>query len=901
MRPDERESAEGEADERLYLVDGTAYIFRAFHAIQHLSNSQGTPTNAVFGVTRMLLKLLEEERPARLAVVFDLGGPTFRHERYPAYKAHRPPLPEEMRVQIPLVRRAVEALGLPVVELVGFEADDLIATLAARARAAGLGVVVVSGDKDLLQLVGDGVEVVDPMGGKRYDRSGVQAKLGVAPELVVDLLGLMGDSSDNLPGVEGVGPKTAVKLLEEHGDLERVLGAAPGMKKGKLRERLLAQAEQARLCRELAGLRRDAPLAVELESLRPRPRDAAALAVLDAFLAEMDFSGLRKELTGLRRIDTDHYRCVLDEAALLAVLDSVRRTGACALDLETTSLDPREARIVGLALCPAPGEAAYVPVGHVGPAQLSLARVLELVRPVLDAPGVRLFGQNIKYDMQVLLQQTGWRLKPVWCDAMLASYVLDPGRPSHGLDALSREHLGHEPISFAQVTAGAEPGLGFAGVSLPAATAYAGEDADLTLRLGERLRAEVEEAGLGPLLEELELPLIGVLVDMERAGILLDGERLRLLGQELEGDLGRLEARCHELAGREFNLNSPSQLRVLLFEELGLTPTKKVKSGASTDSSVLEELAPLHPLPAEILAYRSLAKLKSTYVDVLPGLVSPATGRLHTHFNQAVTATGRLSSSEPNLQNIPVRGPIGQKIRAAFVAPAGHRLLSADYNQVELRILAHLAGDPALLEAFRQGEDVHARTAARLFDLPIALVTSELRQRAKAVNFGIVYGQGPYALARQLGISQAEARDIIEGYLGRYPGVAAWIEAAHQAARERGCATTLFGRRRFLPDIQSPNHNARKAAERVAQNTPIQGAAADLIKRAMLAVHREIITRGLGARLLLQVHDELLLEVPEHELDLLSALVREKMEAAAELAVPLSVDVSTGTSWAEAH
>ncbi|HSA24453.1 MAG TPA: DNA polymerase I, partial [Myxococcota bacterium] len=712
-------------------------------------------------------------------------------------------------------------------------------------------------------------------------------------------LGLMGDSADNLPGVEGVGPKTAVKLLGEHGDLEGVLRAAPGMKPGKLRERLLGQAGNARLSRELACLRLDVPLEVGLEELRPRPPDPQTL---DDFLAEMDFSGLRKELVGKRSLDTSGYRTVLDEAGLEAVLARARQTGECALDLETTSLDPLQARIVGLSLCAAPGEAVYVPVGHAypdAPAQLTLARVVELARPVLDDPAVKLYGQNIKYDAEVLLHELGWRLRPVHCDAMLASYVLDPGRTSHALDSLARELLGHEPIPYKTVTQGGA--LGFAEVRVEAATAYSGEDADLTLRLGKLLRAKVAEAGLTELLEGLELPLIDVLIDLERTGLLLDVPLLERLSAELAGELERAERRCHELAKHEFNVNSPSQLRVVLFEELGLEPSKKTKSGASTDQSVLEELAPLHPLPAEVLAYRSLAKLKSTYVDVLPGLRNPETGRVHTRFNQAVAATGRLSSSDPNLQNIPVRSEAGRRIREAFVAPPGWALLSADYNQVELRLLAHLSGDEALLAAFRGGEDVHARTAALLFDVPIEQVSSDMRRRAKAVNFGIVYGQGAYNLARQLGVSQAEARDIIDGHRARYPRVAAWVEGVQQAARERGYVTTLSGRRRYLPDISSPNHNARKNAERMAQNTPIQGTAADVIKRAMLDVHRELGRRTLRARMLLQVHDELLFEAPEDELPLLEALVREKMEGAARLSVPLSVDVSVGPNWAEAH
>ncbi len=885
----------------IYLVDGSGYLFRAYHAIRHLSNSKGTPTNAVFGVTRMLLKLLREEGPTHIAVVMDPGGKNFRHEMYPEYKANRPPAPEDLKIQIPLVHRVIEVLALPLVIEGGYEADDVIATLARRARAEGFEVVVVSADKDLMQLVGDGVDMWDPMREKRYDPDGVHEKMGVRPDQVVDLLGLMGDSSDNIPGVKGVGQKTAVKLLAEHGDMETVLAAAEGMKKSKLRERLIEQADQARLSRRLAELCGEVELEVELADLTPGERDAEAL---DAFLAEMEFSGLRRELVGKRTIDTSRYETVRDEEALGAIIGEIQKSKKCALDLETTSLDPMRAHVVGLSLCPAEGRAVYVPVAHEGldaGEQLSVERVIELLAPVLTDPGVRIYGQNIKYDALILARRHGLRLGRVACDSMLASYVLDPGRTSHGLDALSRDLLGHETIAYAQVAGKGVNEIPFSRVPIDRATAYAAEDADVTLRLCELLLPRVREAGLFELLADMELPLIQVLMDMELAGVLVDRRVLTGLGTECEELLVKSRERIRELAGREFNPNSPAQLRVVLFDELGLPVSKKTKSGPSTDQTVLEELAALHELPGEILAYRSLAKLKSTYLDVLPDMINPETGRIHTSFNQAKAATGRLSSSDPNLQNIPVRTPMGRRIREAFVAPDGLLIVSADYSQVELRILAHLSGDEALLQAFAEGEDVHASTAARVFDVPVEQVTSQMRARAKAVNFGIVYGQGPYNLARQLQIPRSEAKEIIDSYLERHARVAEWVRRIHERARADRFVTTLFGRRRFLPDIDSKNHNARSNAERIAQNTPIQGTAADVIKRAMIDIHSEIARRGLGSRMLLQVHDELVFEVPEGELNLLEILVRERMEAAADLAVPLTVDISSGSSWAEAH
>ena len=886
---------------KIYLVDGSGYLFRAYHAISHLSNSRGIPTNAVFGVTRMLVKLLDDVQPSHIVVIMDPPGKNFRHELYPEYKANRPPAPEDLKIQIPLVHRAIESLALPLLCVEGYEADDVIATLCRLSLEAEYEVVVVSSDKDLMQLVGEGVIMFDPMRNKRYDPDGVREKLGVDPGQVNDLLGLMGDSSDNIPGIKGVGAKTAAKLLGEYGDMDSILEAAPDMKKSKLKERLIEQADQARLSRELAALCEQVPIQVEPAGFVRAEPDPE---VLDAFLAEMEFGDLRKELTGGKKIDTSHYTTVRTMAELDEVLEGIRSAGVCALDLETTSLDPMRAEIIGISLCSAEGQAAYVPVAHSGPdagEQLDLTQVVERLRPLLGDPALRIFGQNIKYDALIMVQRHDLHLAQIACDSMLASYVLDPGRVSHGLDALSRDLLGHQTISYEEVAGKGKAQVPFEQVPVEQATAYAGEDADVTYRLCEKLLPQVEEAGLGELMFELELPLIQVLLEMQRSGVLVDAQVLERIGDDCQRRMEESQEKVHQLAGHAFNLNSPTQLRVVLFEELGLPVTKKTKSGPSTDQTVLEELVVEHELPGEILAYRSMAKLKSTYLDVLPTMIHPETGRIHTSYNQAVAATGRLSSSDPNLQNIPIRTELGKRVREAFVAPPGHVLLSADYSQVELRILAHLSGDEALLEAFSEGEDVHARTAARIFDVSVDKVSSQMRSRAKAVNFGIVYGQGPYNLARQLQISRTEAKEIIDSYLQRHHRVGEWVSEIHAQARRDRLVTTLFGRRRFLPDIEAKNHNVRSNAERMAQNTPIQGTAADIIKRAMIQIHRALGEKGLSARMLLQVHDELVFEVPEQELSLLESLVRKMMEGAADLAVPLTVDISSGRSWAEAH
>jgi len=886
-------------DRLLVLIDGYNLIFRAFYAIPPLNAPDGTPTNAALGFTRMVLALLNERQPPYRALALDGGEENFRHRLYPQYKANRAEAPPELKAQFPLIPELAEALALPLVRRPGVEADDIIGTLSRRAVEEGFEVLLVSGDKDLMQLVDERVRMLDTMKGVLYDRRAVEEKLGVPPELVPDLLALQGDSSDNIPGISGVGPKTAVKLLKEHGSLEEVLQAAPRMKPSKLRDHLIEEAELARLSLQLATIRRDLELDLELGDFRSREPDPARL---DECFARLGFTTLRRQLGGRVQIDRSAYRTVFVESDLEEWIGRALEAGECAIDLETDSLDAVEARAVGFSLCVGPGQACYIPVAHdyVGaPRQLAPGLVAEQIKRLVGR--VKIYGQNLKYDAEVLKNRFGIELPTPACDSMLASYVLEPERASHGLDALAMEFLGHRTITYEEVTGKGKDQIPFSRVSVEKATQYSAEDADVAFRLCRLLGQKVSEEGLGQVLERLELPLVPVLVDMESCGVLVDGEQLKAFSRELEGELERLEQRIHFLAGHQFNINSPAQLRVVLYEELGLPAGKKTKSGASTDSSVLEELAPQYEIAAEILNYRSLAKLKSTYLDVLPEMINSRTGRIHTRYNQAVTATGRLSSSDPNLQNIPVRTEHGRRIRQAFRAPRGRVLLSADYSQIELRILAHLADDENLQEAFRRGEDIHAATAARVFGVSRERVDKEMRARAKAVNFGIVYGQGAFNLSRQLGISRSEAQSIIDAYFERFPKIREWIERMHAEARRQKAVYTMFGRRRRLPDIDNSNHNLRANAERIAQNTPIQGTAADIIKLAMIELHREMKKKGLESKLVLQVHDELVFEVPKDELDLLRQLVREKMEGAANLKVPLTVDMAEGKSWAEAH
>lgn len=884
----------------LYLLDASSYIHRAFHAIRGLSTKDGIPTNAVYGFTTMLLKVLREAQPRYLAVVYDAKGPTFRHHIYPAYKANRPPLDPALKAQFPLVRQVVTALGLPAVEVEGFEADDLMATLARQAREQGFEVVLVSGDKDLFQLISPQVRLWDTMKEITMGPEEVRAKLGVEPAQVVDFMALTGDSTDNVPGVPSVGSKSAANLLAQHPDLDTLLEQAGALKKGKLRDNLMAHRELALLSRQLVRLRSDAPVSFDPEAFSVEDPDPT---VITPVLARLEFNKLAKEFAPPSPAPQADYHLVTQAGDLAPWLAQARQAGRLALDTETTSIDPMRAQLVGLSLCVQPGHACYVPVGHElapGQEQADRQEVLAALAPVLLDPKIAKIGQNLKYDLTVLAR-CGQEVRGVAFDSMVASYLLNPGRQSHGLEAIAAEYLGRSMITYEQATGGKDKS--FALTDLPMARDYAAEDADVALQAALKLGPLLAEASLEGLFRDLEMPLVPLLAKLERNGVLLDLEGLESLGREMREKLSEIEALCYKLAGHEFNLNSPQQLGQVLFDELGLSTGKKTKkrTGYSTDMSVLTQLALEHPLPAEILNYRTLAKLLGTYVETLPTLVNPQTGRVHTSFNQAVTATGRLSSSDPNLQNIPVRNELGSRIRACFVPQPGCVMVSADYSQIELRVLAHLSGDPLLIEDMTSGLDVHTQTAARLFDVHPGLVTSEMRRRAKTVNFGVLYGMSAFRLAREQGISRGEAQGIIEKYLGRYRGIATFQQQNLGQARDQGYVTTLLGRRRFLPAINSSDRLAREGAERMALNTPIQGTAADIIKLAMLKVDEMLAQRFPQALMILQVHDELVFECPWEQVEPFIQAVKQTMEGVLKLKVPLAVDVGKGQNWAQAH
>ncbi|MBI2177280.1 MAG: DNA polymerase I [Candidatus Tectomicrobia bacterium] len=897
-------------------------MFRAYYAMlrQRLSNSKGRPTGAVYAFARMLLKVIREKAPEYIAVAFDRPEPTFRHELYPAYKANRDAPPEDLIEQIPLMQRAVEVLRIPVLIRPGAEADDLIGSLAARAAAEGFEVVLVTGDKDFAQLVTGRVRIWDPMKDEEMGPGEVEKRWGVPPDKFVEVQALMGDSSDNVPGVPGVGEKTAVSLIQEFGSLEGVLASAAKIARPKLRESLQENADLARLSRELCTIRRDLEVGEDFGRYRLGPADLGAARKL--FVEEMEFKSLIEQLPGYEAPEggeeaegagappkaapdkkgRDH-AAIRAKSELAAFLKELKKAGRFALDLETTSLDPTQARIVGVSLSPAPGRARYIPLAHdrmdAGP-QLSAGEALGALGPLLADKKLEKVGQNIKYDMAVLAE-AGVEIEGPLFDTMVASYLLHSGRTSHGLDHLALEMLGETTIKYEELCGKGAKQISFSSVPVEQAAAYACQDADFTLRLADLMAPQLKKEGFEKLFHALEMPLLRVLLEMERTGIRLDARVLRGMGKELEAKLEAMQARIHELAGGEFNIQSTPQLRQILFEKLGLPVVRRTKTGPSTDIDTLEKLALQHPLPQEILSYRQLAKLKNTYVDTLPGLVSPKTGRIHTDFNQTVAATGRLSSSNPNLQNIPIRTDLGRGIRRAFLPEKGWLLLSADYSQIELRVLAHFTGDPGLVKAFERGEDIHATTAAAVYGVPPKEVTPEMRRVAKAVNFGIVYGQGAFGLSQTLGVPQGEAKSFIEAYFRRFARVPAFVERTIAEGAKRGWVSTLLGRRRYLPDLQSRNRNLRAAAERTAVNSVIQGSAADVIKRAMVRIASRLRKERLAARLLLQVHDELLFELPPKEEKALSRLVREEMEGAGRLAVPLAVEMSTGANWGEVH
>ncbi len=892
------------------LVDGSSYLFRAFHALPPLSNSQGEPTGAVVGVINMLQRLLDEYAPERIAVVFDAPGPTFRDQIFPAYKAHRPPMPEELRAQIAPLHEIVQAMGLPLLAVAGVEADDVIGTLASRAAVSGLSTLISTGDKDLAQLVGPHVTLINTMTDTLLDRQGVIDKFGVPPERIVDFLALVGDSVDNVPGVPKCGPKTAAKWLHEHGSLDSLLAHAEQIP-GKLGENLRASRGQLAVSRDLVTVRCDLALDVGPEDLRRRPPDTETLR---AWYTRLEARRLLSALGGPEEADAPgeiaaagaDYQTILDEASFEAWLKRLATAELFAVDTETTSLDYMRAELVGLSFCVEPGCAAYLPIAHRypgAPQQLDAEWVLTRLKPLLEDAEQPKVGQNLKYDMSVLARY-GIELRGVRYDSMLESYVLDSTATRHDMDSLALKYLGHKTIGYEDVAGKGTAQISFDQVPLEQATPYAAEDAEVTLRLHLALWPRVvSEGSLARLFQEIEMPLVSVLSRMERRGVRVDRAMLARQSHELAGRIHTLEQTAYELAGRRFNLGSPKQIGEIFFDQLGLPVLSRTPKGApSTAENVLQDLADQgFELPARILEHRALSKLKSTYTDKLPEMINPRTGRVHTSYHQAVAATGRLSSSDPNLQNIPVRTEEGRRIRQAFVPEEGYRMLAADYSQIELRIMAHLSQDPGLVRAFEQGLDVHRATAAEVFGLTPDQVSPDQRRSAKAINFGLIYGMSAFGLAQQLGIVRSLAQDYIDLYFQRYPGVRAFMDRVREQAREQGYVETLFGRRLYVPEIASRNGQRRAAAERTAINAPMQGTAADIIKRAMIALDRWIEAEPHATRMIMQVHDELVFEVRGEDIEAVSAGIRRHMEEAAQLSVPLLVDLGVGSDWDQAH
>ncbi|ENQ8064971.1 DNA polymerase I [Vibrio parahaemolyticus] len=922
----------------LILIDGSSYLYRAFHAYPGTMSNGEIPTNAVYGVVNMLRSMMRQFASERIAVVFDAKGKTFRDEMYSEYKANRPPMPDDLRCQIEPLHNVIRAMGLPLICVPGVEADDVIGTLAYQASQQGMPVLISTGDKDMAQLVDDNITLINTMTNVVMDREGVVEKFGIPPELIIDYLALMGDKVDNIPGVPGVGDKTATALLQGIGGLTKLYEnlddiAALGFRGSKtMAKKLVDNKDNAMLSYELATIKLDVELEETPESLlkaEPNKDELIKLygqltfkswlnelleggsgtveAVELAGSAQASSSSSHAEMeTSAVTIDRSQYETILDEASFNAWLEKLKAAELFAFDTETDSLDYMVANLVGLSFAIDEGIAAYVPVAHDyldAPEQLDRDWVLEQLKPILEDDAQAKVGQNLKYDASVLARY-GIEMKGIKYDTMLASYVYNSVGGKHDMDSLALRFLQHCCISFEQIAGKGKNQLTFNQIELEQASPYAAEDADVTLRLHNRLFANIEQdEKLKSVYEEIEMPLVPVLSRIERTGVLIDDMKLSAQSVEIAARLEELEQKAYEIAEQEFNMNSPKQLQAILFEKMGLPVVKKTPSGTpSTNEEVLQELALDYPLPKLILEYRGLAKLKSTYTDKLPKMINPSTGRVHTSYHQAVTATGRLSSTDPNLQNIPIRNEEGRRIRQAFVAPAGYKILAVDYSQIELRIMAHLSGDQALLDAFRDGKDIHAATAAEIMGVSIDQVSSEQRRRAKAVNFGLIYGMSAFGLAKQLGIPRGEAQAYMDKYFERYPGVMQYMEDTRSAAADKGYVETIFGRRLHLPEIKSRNGMRRKAAERAAINAPMQGTAADIIKKAMLLVDQWIQEEGNGrVKLLMQVHDELVFEVEESSLSEIESKVQKLMESAAELKVPLVAEAGHGDNWDQAH
>jgi DNA polymerase-1 len=889
-------------DRTLYLIDGSAYIYRAYHAIRSLANSKGLPTNAAFGFTRMLIKLIEDRSPEYVVMFFDAKGPTFRHEIYQEYKANRPPMPEDLSIQIPYIKEITHGFNIPVIEMQGFEADDLIGTFRYQAEKAGFFVVMVTGDKDFVQLVTDNAVIWDPMKEKTIDIKTVRDDFGVEPYQMIDVMALSGDASDNVPGVPGIGPKTALSLIKTFGTVERLYERVHTITKKKQHENLVQYKEQAFMSKELVKINIDVPFPFNPENFNYKTPDNTRLSKL---FKNLEFRQLQQAFPKRSDLSNKNYRAIYDMSVLFDLIERLKKAETFAIDTETTSKDPMKANLVGLSFSMEPDEAFYIPCAHdypEAPEQLELKKVLSQLKPVLENPDVKKIGQNIKYDWMVL-KRHGINLAGVIFDTMLASYLINPSKRAHNLDQIAIDFLDHKTTTYKEISGKGKKDVSFSEISLEKAVPYSCEDADITLMAYHVLMPLIDRAGLMELYNNVELPLVPVLMNMEMTGVCVEKEKLVDLSKSFENQLEQLESMIYLIAGEEFNIRSSQQLGRILFEKLKLPVQKKTrkKTGYSTDVNVLTALSDKHELPELILRHRTLAKLKSTYTDALVDLIHPETDRIHTSYNQTVTATGRLSSSAPNLQNIPIRTDEGMEIRKAFVPRKEWIMVSADYSQIELRILAHYSDDDILIKAFKNDEDIHTRTATEVFQVFPSFVTSELRRQAKVINFGIVYGMSPYGLSKELGISRKMAKTYIDNYFARYKGVKRFVDQTISDARKTKKTSTLLGRIRLLPDINSPNKVVREFAERTAINTPVQGTAADLIKLAMIRVDVAFREGGLNSAMLLSVHDEIVFEVPPEELASVKVLVKEIMEGIWNLKVPLKVNLSSGKNWAEAH
>lgn len=890
---------------KLYLIDGSSYIYRAFYAIPHLSNSKGHPTNAIYGFARMILKVIRDEKPDYIAVVFDSKGETFRHKEYADYKSHRPEMPEELAIQIPFIQKLVQVFNISILHKEGYEADDIIGSAVRIAEDKGFDVTIVSGDKDMLQLVTPNVRMLDTLKGKVYGEREVIEKFGVEPDKVVEVLGLMGDASDNIPGIPGIGEKTASSLIKEFTSIENLLKNVEDIKKDSLKEKIKSHAEQALLSRRLSIIKRDIELDVPVDALILKDIHYDDLTI---FFRELEFYSLLKDIMPRENIQSGgEYRAISDVNDFERLLERITVLGAMAIDLEATSEDPVKAEIVGISISIKPRESFYIPVGHsyIGASpQLDKRYVMERLKPLMESEEVKKYGHNIKY-ASIVLSNEGLDLKGIEFDTMIAAYLINPSKSDYSLGRLALDYLDYQ--------IGERKGKrDFSLIPIPEMVMASCEETDIVFQLKEVLESLLKEDKLTELYYSVELPLVKVLVDMERKGVRIDESFLRDMSKRLDRELSKLIEQIYFIAGGEFNINSSKQLQDVLFERLKLKSIKRTKTGLSTDMEVLQQLAVQHEFPAKILEYRQLSKLKSTYVDALSGLINPKTGRVHTSFNQTVTATGRLSSSNPNLQNIPVRTELGREIRKAFIPESGCTILSADYSQIELRILAHVSADEVLIDAFKRGEDIHEWTACEVFGVIPGMVTSDMRRMAKAVNFGIIYGISPFGLSRDMGVSNEEAKKFIESYFNRYKRVKEYIDRTLNEAYEKGYVTTILQRRRYLLDLKrtSPLNPpllrgnkgvVREFAERAAINTSIQGSAADMIKVAMINIHRRIKKEMRRAEMIIQIHDELVFEVIDEEVEALRRLVKEEMEGVMKLSVPIIVEINTGKNWNEAH